>query len=64
MLLTDRAHYVPRDIQNEAYDDNPLYLGFGATISAPHMHAYAPEYLAPHIKDNSNIWTSALEVDI
>ena len=55
MLLTDRAHYVPKDIQNEAYDDNPLYLGFGATISAPHMHAYALEYLAPHIKDNSNI---------
>ena len=55
MLLTDRAHYVPQEIKSQAYDDNPLYLGYGATISAPHMHAYALEYLTPHIKDKSNI---------
>ena len=55
MLLTDRSHYVPAEVKSQAYDDNPLYLGYGATISAPHMHAYALEYLAPHIKNNSHI---------
>jgi protein-L-isoaspartate(D-aspartate) O-methyltransferase len=29
----------------EAYNDNPVSLGHGQTISAPHMHAYALEFL-------------------
>ena len=46
---------LPEHQSHNSKDDNPLYLGHGATISAPHMHAYALEYLTPHIKDKSNI---------
>jgi protein-L-isoaspartate(D-aspartate) O-methyltransferase len=30
-------------IDNMQYVDTPVFLGYGATISAPHMHAYAME---------------------
>ena len=53
MLLTDRAHYVPQEIKSQAYDDNPLYLGYGATISAPHMHAHALGLLKDHLIDGN-----------
>jgi len=36
MLLTDRANYV----YNHPYLDAPQLIGYDATISAPHMHAY------------------------
>lgn len=29
--------------------DSPQLLGYGATISAPHMHAYALEHLEKHL---------------
>ena len=41
MLDTDRGAYAPRD----PYEDHPQSIGFGATISAPHMHAAALQYL-------------------
>lgn len=37
----DRKHYAP----SHPYMDSPQPLGYGATISAPHMHAYALQYL-------------------
>jgi protein-L-isoaspartate(D-aspartate) O-methyltransferase len=37
MLLVDRKFYT----QNNPYTDSPQRIGYGATISAPHMHAYA-----------------------
>jgi protein-L-isoaspartate(D-aspartate) O-methyltransferase len=37
----DRKYYCPK----MPYNDSPQYIGFGATISAPHMHGYALEYL-------------------
>ena len=37
MKMVDRADYCP----SSPYDDCPIYLGYGATISAPHMHAFA-----------------------
>ena len=43
MMGTDRALYVPHNFRSRAYDDNPLAIGYNATISAPHMHAYALE---------------------
>ena len=55
MLGTDRKMYVPKQFEKNAYDDNPLPLGLGATISAPHMHAYALDWLAPVITETSNI---------
>lgn len=39
MLSVDRAEFTP-DF-NGAYEDHPLPIGFNATISAPHMHAFA-----------------------
>ncbi|XP_034018539.1 protein-L-isoaspartate(D-aspartate) O-methyltransferase isoform X2 [Thalassophryne amazonica] len=41
MLATDRAHFC----RNNPYVDSPQSIGFSATISAPHMHAYALELL-------------------
>ena len=35
MLGVDRALFVPRELANKAYDDTPLPIGFGQTISAP-----------------------------
>lgn len=55
MLAVDRGLFCPRDQHGKiippfAYQDSPQYLGFGATISAPHMHvssASAHELFAP-----------------
>ena len=41
LSTVDRAHYAP----HRPYDDSPQTIGYGATISAPHMHAYALEAL-------------------
>ena len=44
-LKTDRGHFAP----NYPYEDSPQVIGYGATISAPHMHASAMEYLYPSL---------------
>ncbi|KAJ2004636.1 hypothetical protein GGI04_002440 [Coemansia thaxteri] len=41
MRAVDRAHFTKCD----PYADSPQGIGFGATISAPHMHGYALEEL-------------------
>ncbi|XKL66862.1 hypothetical protein PGB90_010282 [Kerria lacca] len=41
MKQVDRANYVVTD----PYIDAPQSIGYGVTISAPHMHAYALELL-------------------
>jgi protein-L-isoaspartate(D-aspartate) O-methyltransferase len=45
MQTVDRGYYTPYD----AYDDRPQGIGCQATISAPHMHAYALEILKDHL---------------
>ena len=37
MKRVDRADYCP----NYPYEDTPQPIGYGATISAPHMHGFA-----------------------
>lgn len=37
MEKVDRKFYAPK----HPYEDTPQLIGYGATISAPHMHAYA-----------------------
>lgn len=37
MNAVDRGDYAPHN----PYQDKPQYIGYQATISAPHMHAYA-----------------------
>ena len=52
MITTDRKYYAPTD----PHEDRPQYIGFGATISAPHMHANALEFLLDQVmKENSRI---------
>eukprot|EP01001_Neometanema_parovale_P009434 NODE_5675_length_920_cov_112.237139_g5452_i0.p1 GENE.NODE_5675_length_920_cov_112.237139_g5452_i0~~NODE_5675_length_920_cov_112.237139_g5452_i0.p1 ORF type:complete len:237 (-),score=31.71 NODE_5675_length_920_cov_112.237139_g5452_i0:209-847(-) len=48
MRAVDRANYMPGI--SKPYDDNPQYIGYGVTISAPHMHAFALEGLKDYLK--------------
>ncbi|XP_051500856.1 protein-L-isoaspartate(D-aspartate) O-methyltransferase isoform X2 [Myxocyprinus asiaticus] len=49
MLATDRAHFS----RCNPYMDSPQSLGYQATISAPHMHAYALELLHDHLYEGA-----------
>ncbi|KAH8268117.1 hypothetical protein KR026_000148 [Drosophila bipectinata] len=51
MAATDRKHYSPRN----PYMDAPQPIGGGVTISAPHMHAFALEYLRDHLKPGAHV---------
>ena len=42
-----RHEFVPRNLLNEAYDDRPLEIGYGATISQPYIVAAMTELLEP-----------------
>ena len=49
MLAVDRCFFSPQD----PYIDSPQSIGYGVTISAPHMHAHALEILKDHLKEGS-----------
>ena len=51
MEKTDRKYYAPKN----PYLDTPQYIGYGATISAPHMHAYALEFLKDNLVKAKNV---------
>ncbi|CAG8905114.1 unnamed protein product [Penicillium egyptiacum] len=51
MIGVDRAHYAP----SRAYSDSPQPIGYGATISAPHMHGHACEYLIDYLKPGARV---------
>ena len=53
MKEIDRGDYVPD--QDLSYIDSPAPIGFGATISAPHMHAYALELLKEELKPGCKV---------
>lgn len=53
MKKVDRANYVLR--KDTAYQDTPQAIGHEATISAPHMHAYASEHLLPYIYPGARV---------
>lgn len=38
-----------------AYDDSPQPIGYNATISAPHMHAFCLEWLADILKPDNKV---------
>ncbi|XP_018013505.1 protein-L-isoaspartate(D-aspartate) O-methyltransferase isoform X2 [Hyalella azteca] len=46
MLMVDRGKYS----KNSPYQDSPQGIGYGVTISAPHMHACALTLLQDHLK--------------
>jgi protein-L-isoaspartate(D-aspartate) O-methyltransferase len=52
MLKVDRAFYCP---SQHPYFDSPYSIGYGATISAPHMHAYALELLKDKLFDGAKV---------
>jgi protein-L-isoaspartate(D-aspartate) O-methyltransferase len=35
-MKVPREEFVPEDVRNSAYEDRPLPIAFGQTISAPH----------------------------
>ncbi len=45
MMHVERHLFVPPDLSDQAYDDYPLPIGEGQTISAPHMVAMMCDYL-------------------
>ncbi len=54
MLAVDRKHFVPTTEDEVAYMDSPQPIGYGVTISAPHMHAMCLELLKDHLKYGCN----------
>ncbi|KAL6233483.1 hypothetical protein BDW75DRAFT_231913 [Aspergillus navahoensis] len=51
MMAVDRGHYAPV----RPYSDSPQPIGHGATISAPHMHGHACEYLINYLQPGSRV---------
>ncbi|KMU79790.1 protein-L-isoaspartate(D-aspartate) O-methyltransferase [Coccidioides immitis RMSCC 3703] len=51
MLNVDRGDYSPTN----PYADSPQSIGYSATISAPHMHGHACEYLLPYLHPGSRV---------
>lgn len=51
MSSVDRDEFCPTD----PYWDSPAPIGFNATISAPHMHAYALEMALPNLKPGAKV---------
>lgn len=50
-MQVDRAHYAP----SRPYSDSPQPIGHGATISAPHMHGHACEYLIEYLRPGARV---------
>jgi len=51
MEKVPREEFVPRSLRPEAYDDRPLPIGHGQTISQPYIVAYMTEKLRPRPGD-------------
>ena len=51
MLNVDRADFT----DNDPYEDCPQSINYAATISAPHMHAYALEMLKDYLKPGNTV---------
>jgi len=45
MLEVPHQEFVPENLQNQAYDDTPLPIGYGQTISQPYIVALMTENL-------------------
>lgn len=46
-----REKFVPKDLCNNAYDDRPLPIGYGQTISQPFIVAFMTQQLRPKPTD-------------
>lgn len=54
MRAVDRAEYCVRG-SGDPYTDQPLPIGYGQTISAPHMHAHCLENLEDHLRPGGHV---------
>jgi len=52
MKRVDRGNYV---VKGPAYQDSPQPIGYGATISAPHMHAHCLDVLGDWLKPGARV---------
>ncbi len=50
MKKVPRHFFVPKEYQDEAYNDNPLPIGYNQTISQPYIVAYMTDVLKPGSK--------------
>src|SRR6516164_3014870 len=51
MRKTPRERFVPGELVRDAYDDRPLPIGYGQTISQPYIVAKMTELLEPKAED-------------
>jgi protein-L-isoaspartate(D-aspartate) O-methyltransferase len=51
MVKVERHMFVPAEYAERAYDDGPLPIGYGQTISQPYIVAYMTEILQPGSSD-------------
>ncbi len=51
MVKVERHLFVPKDYRQEAYDDHPVPIGEGQTISQPYIVAYMTHLLNLHPDD-------------
>ncbi|CAL5227878.1 g10918 [Coccomyxa viridis] len=55
LLKVDRKFFIRPDMhETDAYQDEALPIGYGQTISAPHMHAAALELLQGHLQPGAS----------
>lgn len=47
MTVVRREKFVPKELRNSAYDDRPLPIGYGQTISQPYIVALMTEQIQP-----------------
>lgn len=56
LRATDRKYYSPAHLPTHyVYQDHPLPIGYGETISAPSMHAICLELLLKHLKPGASV---------
>ncbi|KAG7669106.1 putative Protein-L-isoaspartate O-methyltransferase 2 [Nannochloris sp. 'desiccata'] len=56
LLAVDRGAFCPNNLpKHYVYQDSPLPIGYGETISAPHMHATCLELLRDHLRPGSRV---------
>jgi protein-L-isoaspartate(D-aspartate) O-methyltransferase len=55
MLKVDRALFCDEMRIEEAYMDYPLPIGYGQTISAPHIHSFSLEHLGPRLTPGAKV---------
>jgi len=51
MRRVPRHEFVPSDYQDQAYNDHPLPIGYGQTISQPYIVGFMTEQLRPRPTD-------------